>query len=185
MKPEVRNTDTSDFYIIYRAKFRRNSSKSIGHQGYFVYYQNEHTDWETDNMDMESYLVIFTNQDKPCKLLSTKYDNTVNENFLSRNFMFKTFFYVSDVNCNNQKCADACDVEWKNVHESLGIQNHTRYLGCIIYIYFFLIKKNRTHPRRVPHCEFLPRHGPGLRTGDFHKCFALKWFLVSESFLLE
>lgn len=159
MKPEVRNTDTSDFYIIYRPKFRRNSSKSIGHQGYFVYYQNEHTDWETDNMDMESYLVVFTNQDKPCKLLSTKYDNTVNENFLSRNFMFKTFFYVSDVNCNNQKCADACDVDWKNVHESLGIQNHTRYLGCIIYIFFFWIKKIVHIPVGYPTVNF--SHGMG------------------------
>lgn len=47
MKPGVRNTDTSDFYIIYIPKFRRNSSKSVGHQGYFVYYQNEHTEKQT------------------------------------------------------------------------------------------------------------------------------------------
>lgn len=72
---------------------------------------------------------------------------------------------------------------------SLGIQNHTRYLGCIIYTFIFnypfLNLKNGRHPRRVPHSIFLPRHGPGLRTGDFHKCFAFKLFLVSESFLFE
>lgn len=143
MKPGVRNTDTSDFYIIYIPKFRRNSSKSVGHQGYFVYYQNEHT-WETHNMDMESSLVIFTNQDKPCELLSTKYDNTVNKYILFiKQLQVQNIFYVSDVDCNNQKCAD---LDWRNVHESLGIQNYTRYLGCIIYIFLllplFLLKKS-------------------------------------------
>lgn len=81
---------------------------------------------------------------------------------------------------------------WCRLRESswsLGIQNHTRYLGCIIYTFIFnypfLNLKNGRHPRRVPHSIFLPRHGPGLRTGDFHKCFAFKLFLVSESFLFE
>lgn len=87
-------------------------------------------------MDMESSLVIFTNQDKPCELLSTKYDNTVNKYILFiKQLQVQNIFYVSDVDCNNQKCAD---VDWRNVHESLGIQSYTRYLGCIIYIFLLL-----------------------------------------------
>lgn len=58
-------------------------------------------------MDMESSLVIFTNQDKPCELLSTKYDNTVNKYILFiKQLQVQNIFYVSDIDCNNQKCAD-------------------------------------------------------------------------------
>lgn len=57
-------------------------------------------------MDMESSLVIFTNQDKPCELLSTKYDNTVNKYTFYKATSSSKHFYVSDVDCNNQKCAD-------------------------------------------------------------------------------
>lgn len=80
--------------------------------------------------------------------------------------------------CRLKECS------WKFRHSKLYTLSGV-YNLYIFTITPFLIKKNLRHPRRVPHSVFLPRHGPGLRTGDFHKCFAFKWFLVSESFLFE
>lgn len=76
------------------------------------------------------------------------------------------------------------ECSWKFRHSKLYTLSGV-YNLYIFTITPFLNKKNPRHPRRVPHSVFLPRHGPGLRTGDFHKCFAFKWFLVSESFLFE
>lgn len=80
--------------------------------------------------------------------------------------------------CRLKECS------WKFRHSKLYTLSGV-YNLYIFTITPFLIKKNPRHPRRVPHSVFLPRHGPGLRTGDFHNCFAFKWFLVSESFLFE
>lgn len=55
---------------------------------------------------MESSLVIFTNQDKPCKRLSTQYDNTVNKyTFYNATSSSKHFYVSDDVDCNDKKCA--------------------------------------------------------------------------------
>lgn len=80
--------------------------------------------------------------------------------------------------CRLRECS------WKFRHSKLYTLSGV-YNLYIFFNYRFLNLKNRRHPRRVPHSVFLPRHGPGLRTGDFHKCFAFKLFLVSESFLFE
>lgn len=71
------------------------------------------------------------------------------------------------------------ECSWKFRHSKLYTLSGV-YNLYIFTITPFLIKKILDIPVGYPTVYW-----PGLRTGDFHKCFAFKWFLVSESFLFE
>lgn len=130
-------------------------------------------------MDMESSLVIFTNQDKPCELLSTKYDNTVNKYILFiKQLQVQNIFYVSDVDCNNQKCAD---VDWRNVHESLGTLSGV-YNLYIFTITPFLIKKILDIPVGYPTVYFSHGMGQGWGRETFTNVSLLSDFSLVSHF---
>lgn len=70
------------------------------------------------------------------------------------------------------------------MHKIYAVKIKNVLWGLFLINLFFFNLKSVDIPVRCPKV-YLPRHGPGLRTGDIHKCFAFKLFLASESFLFE
>lgn len=134
-------------------------------------------------MDMESSLVIFTNQDKPCELLSTKYDNTVNKyTFYKATSSSKHFLCLW---CRLQK-SKMCwfrlkECSWKFRHSKLYTLSGV-YNLYIFTITPFLIKKILDIPVGYPTVYFSHGMGQGWGRETFTNVSLLSDFSLVSHF---